>query len=115
MLSVVSWYTQPFIGSYSASKAAEFALTNGVRIELRAQGTLVVGVHAGYIDTDLTASFKDVDKISPVVVAEKTMEAITAGAEEVLADEPSQMVRAALAADPQALNQQMQQLWDSSR
>jgi NAD(P)-dependent dehydrogenase (short-subunit alcohol dehydrogenase family) len=59
MLSVFSWYTYPFFGSYSASKAAEFSLTNGVRIELRAQGTLVVGVYAGFIDTDFT------DRIDP--------------------------------------------------
>jgi NAD(P)-dependent dehydrogenase (short-subunit alcohol dehydrogenase family) len=55
ILSVASWITLPVNGSYSASKAAELALTNGIRIELRSHGTLVVGVHAGYIDTDMVA------------------------------------------------------------
>ena len=40
-------------GSYCASKAAAWSLTRAVRFELRAQGTLVVGVYAGYIDTDM--------------------------------------------------------------
>jgi short-subunit dehydrogenase len=40
----------PFTGSYGASKAAALALTNGARIELHKQGTLVVAVHASFID-----------------------------------------------------------------
>jgi NAD(P)-dependent dehydrogenase (short-subunit alcohol dehydrogenase family) len=37
-------------------EAAERSLTNGTRVELHQQGTHVVGVHASYIDTDLTAT-----------------------------------------------------------
>jgi len=55
MLSVVSFFSAPTQGSYCASKAAEWSLTKAVRFELRAQGTLVIGVYAGYIDTDMTA------------------------------------------------------------
>jgi NAD(P)-dependent dehydrogenase (short-subunit alcohol dehydrogenase family) len=55
MLSVVSFFNAPMQGSYCASKAAEWSLTKAVRFELRAQGTLVIGVYAGYIDTDMTA------------------------------------------------------------
>ena len=55
MLSVVSFFNAPMQGSYCASKAAEWSLTKDVRFELRAQGTLVIGVYAGYIDTDMTA------------------------------------------------------------
>ena len=53
VLSVASWLASPFNGSYGASKSAEWALTNAIRVELRASGTLVVGVHAGWIDTDM--------------------------------------------------------------
>ena len=53
MLSVVSWSTAAFLGGYAASKTAELALTRGVRIELRSQRTLVVGVYAGLVDTDM--------------------------------------------------------------
>src|SRR5271155_5601624 len=52
MLSVVSFYTNSINPSYGASKAAAWSLTNGIRIELARQGTLVVGVHASFIDTD---------------------------------------------------------------
>jgi NAD(P)-dependent dehydrogenase (short-subunit alcohol dehydrogenase family) len=44
--SVTSFYTNPFDASYGASKAAAWSLTNGVRLELHHQGTLVVAVHA---------------------------------------------------------------------
>ena len=53
VLSVVSWFNAAMQGTYCASKAAESSLTKAVRCELRAQGTLVVGVYAGYIDTDM--------------------------------------------------------------
>jgi len=55
MLSVTSFYTNPLDASYGASKAAGWSLTNGIRIELAHQGTLVVAVHASFIDTDMAA------------------------------------------------------------
>jgi NAD(P)-dependent dehydrogenase (short-subunit alcohol dehydrogenase family) len=114
MLSVVSWFTNPFLGSYAASKAAEWSLTNGVRVELRAQGTLVVGVYAGFIDTDM-ASGLDVSKISPQEVAAKTIEAIATEHEEVLADTRSPQIRTALATDSQAFYQRIQERWDHAQ
>ena len=64
ILSVVSWFNAPVQGTYCASKSAEWSLTKAVRFELRAQGTLVVGVHAGYIDTGMTAGLS-VAEIQP--------------------------------------------------
>ncbi len=64
ILSVVSWFNAPVQGTYCASKAAEWSLTKAVRFELRAQGTLVVAVHAGYIDTGMTAGLS-VAEIKP--------------------------------------------------
>jgi NAD(P)-dependent dehydrogenase (short-subunit alcohol dehydrogenase family) len=52
---MLSFFTNPFNASYGASKAAGLSLTNGVRIELAHRGTLVVAVHAGFIDTDMAA------------------------------------------------------------
>jgi NAD(P)-dependent dehydrogenase (short-subunit alcohol dehydrogenase family) len=51
ILSITSFFTNPFNASYGASKAAAWSLTNGIRLELHHQGTLVVAVHAGFIDT----------------------------------------------------------------
>lgn len=113
MLSVLSWLMSASSGSYSVSKAAEWTMTNGIRIELRAQGTLVLGVHAGYIDTDMTTKI-DAPKSRPEDIAAKTIEAIAAGQEEVLTDQFSQDVKAALTTDPQSLNRQAQQTWDRS-
>ena len=110
----MSWFTNPAAGSYGASKAAALALTDSIRIELRAQGTLVIGVHAGYIDTDMAASI-NAPKSRPEDVATATMDAIVAGHEEVLADKSSRDIRAALDADRQSLNRQMQQVWDSRK
>ena len=53
VLSVASWINGPMLATYGASKSAAWALTNGLRIELEGQGTQVLGLHAGFIDTDL--------------------------------------------------------------
>jgi NAD(P)-dependent dehydrogenase (short-subunit alcohol dehydrogenase family) len=98
MLSVSSFYTAPFDPSYSASKAAELSLTNGIRMELSQQGTLVVAVHASFIDTDMAAGI-DAPKISPESVARQAFDAVEAGQIEVLADERSRFVKAALPRD----------------
>ncbi len=55
VLSVSGFYTDPFEASYSASKTVASALTNGVRTEVHHQGTLVVAVHAAFIDNDMAA------------------------------------------------------------
>lgn len=99
MLSVLSWVTIPGAPLYSASKAAAWSLTNALRKELRGQGTLVVGVHAGYIDTDMISSI-EAPKIPPAEVARQVIEAIEHGREEVLADEVSRQVKAGLSGDP---------------
>ena len=80
---------------YAASKAAEWSLTNDLRIGLREQGTLVVGVYAGDVDTDATKKL-DVPKVSAAEVAEKTMDAIVGNDPEVLVDESAQRVRSLL-------------------
>ena len=86
MLSITSFFTNPFNASYGASKAAEWSLTNGVRIELHHQGTLVVAVHAGFIDTEM-AALTNAPKISPESVAQQVFNAVEVGQIEVLADE----------------------------
>ena len=55
MLSVVSWFTNPATATYCASKHAALAVSDGMRIQLRAHGIQVTAVYAGFIDTDMTA------------------------------------------------------------
>jgi len=98
MLSVASWLALPDLGTYPASKAAAWLLTNTLRTVLHGQGTLVVGVHAGFLDTDMAAAVPG-PKLDPAEVARQTVAALEAGDEEVLADEVSRNVKAALADD----------------
>ncbi len=112
VLSVLSFVSMPQGATYGASKAAAWSLTNALRIELRRQGTLVVAVHAGFIDTDM-ATGVDAEKVSPQSVASQIVAALEAGAEEVLADPTSEMVKAALPNDLTALYPALQAQWDA--
>jgi NAD(P)-dependent dehydrogenase (short-subunit alcohol dehydrogenase family) len=98
LLSVVSWVAMPHLATYSASKAAGWSYSNASRIQLATQGTEVVGVHVGYVDTDLTAELEG-DKIAPSVVATSALDALAAGAPEALVDEFSRNIKAGLADD----------------
>ena len=113
MLSVTSFYTNPFNASYGASKAAAWSLTNGVRLELHHQGTLVVAVHAGFIDTDM-AALVDVPKVSPESVARMVFDAVEAGQIEVLADERTRTVKASLSRDHELIYPPVQEFWDAA-
>lgn len=114
MLSVVSWFVAPFNATYCASKHAALALTDAVRIELKSQGTQVLAVYAGYIDTDMAAGVKR-PKTSAQQVAERTLEGIRKGQDHVRADERSEQAWQAMKTDPAALHAQMQQQWDEGK
>ncbi len=99
ILSALSWMTSPEVGGYSASKAAAWSLTNVTRGELRDQGTQVVGVHVGYLDTDMAAHV-DGPKLAPADLVAQVIEALEKGEEEVLGDETSRFVKSALSGSP---------------
>ena len=102
VLSALSWAAMPGAGAYSATKAAAWSFTNTARAELRDQGTLVVGVHLGFMDTDMVAHL-DVPKVAAVDVADRILDAVAAGEEEVLADGPARALKEALAGPPKGL------------
>ena len=112
VLSVLSFVSMPQGATYSASKSAAWSLTNALRIELRQQGTLVVAVHAGFIDTDMAAAVSG-EKVSPESVAQQIVAAVGEDAEEVLADPTSEMVKAALPDDLKTLYPAFQAQWDA--
>ncbi|MBO0838284.1 MAG: SDR family NAD(P)-dependent oxidoreductase, partial [Actinobacteria bacterium] len=113
ILSIVSWFANPQNSSYCASKSAAWSLTNAARIELRRQGTLVTGVFAGVIDTEMGAAFPHLPKISPQSVVDQTLDGIEAGAEEVLCDDRTRSVKAALPDDLAVVYPQFQAIWDA--
>ncbi|WBB98031.1 MULTISPECIES: SDR family oxidoreductase [unclassified Solwaraspora] len=99
VLSALSWSAYPGAGGYAAAKAAEWNLTNAVRLELAAQHTQVTGLLMGAVDTDMMASY-DGPKSDPAVIVKAALDGLEAGEWEVLADETARAVKASLAADP---------------
>ncbi|MCW2526822.1 MAG: short-chain dehydrogenase [Pseudonocardiales bacterium] len=99
VLSALSWFSWDGATSYSAAKAAEWALTSGTRVELAAQGTQVVGVHLGAADTDMMSGYEG-PLLDPADVVRAALDGLVAGSVEVLVDDWSRTVKAALAQDP---------------
>ena len=95
VLSIASWINRPTLGVYGATKSAAWALTNGLRHELRAQGTQVTGLHMGFVDTDLTRGL-DFPKASPETIARLAFDGLEAGELEVLADDLTRQVKQSL-------------------
>jgi len=102
VLSVLSWMSMPRVGAYSAAKAAEWSLTNALRLELAAQGTRVTSLHVGFMDTDM-ARRVTAPKADPADIARIALDAIEKGETEVVADETSQQVLAGLSAGVRGL------------
>jgi NAD(P)-dependent dehydrogenase (short-subunit alcohol dehydrogenase family) len=114
VLSVVSWIGMPALATYSASKSAAWSFTNSSRVELTRQGTQVVGVHVGFVDTDLTAGL-DTDKIPPAAVADSALDALEAGASEAVVDEFSRSIKSGLHDDQQLLYPGILAQFDAAR
>ncbi len=106
MLSIAARINAPFIASYSASKAAAASLTQGVRAELAKQGTLVVGVFPGPVNTDMIAGW-ETEKVPPRMIAEAALDAVEAGVEDVYPDPHSRELALRLARDPKALERSL--------
>jgi len=97
VLSVASWVNGGQLAAYSASKAAAWSLTNALRHELAAQRTQVLGLHMGYVDTDLTRGL-DAPKSSAEDIVSRALDALEAGQHEVLADVLTQQVKQGMTA-----------------
>ena len=95
VLSVLSWLSAPDVAAYCASKAAAWSLTNSLRQALAPQGTAVMGLHVGYMDTDMTSGI-EAPKISPDEVARGALDALSQGATEYLADDISRQIKQSL-------------------
>jgi NAD(P)-dependent dehydrogenase (short-subunit alcohol dehydrogenase family) len=101
VLSALSWFAAEDAGGYAAAKAAEWNMTNAVRLELQGSGVAVQGVHLGAADTDLMAGYEG-DMIDPAEVARASLDGVERGAAEVVVDDWSALVKASLAHAPEA-------------
>jgi NAD(P)-dependent dehydrogenase (short-subunit alcohol dehydrogenase family) len=99
VLSALSWFAAPGAGGYAAAKAAEWNMTNALRLELEGQGTLVQGVHLGAADTDIMKGYEG-PMLAPRDVARAALDGVAGDAIEVLVDEWSRMVKDSLSGDP---------------
>lgn len=102
--SAMAWFAVG--GIYSATKAALWSATNSLRVELHPAGVQVVGVHVGWVDTAMAAGSTD-PKLDPAVLVARVLDATEAGEYEVLADETSVQLKAALSAPLEALYPQL--------
>ncbi|MFJ3762787.1 SDR family oxidoreductase [Streptomyces sp. NPDC090080] len=100
MHSILSWGAGA--GIYGASKAALWSLTNSLRIELAAQHTQVVGVHVGFVDTEMTETLR-VDKMAAADVARIALDGVEHGDTEVLVDGRTVAIKAALSGPVEGL------------
>ena len=94
--SVASVKTFPNMATYCASKAASYSITQGLRDSMKEQGTQVVSVHPGPIQTDMgrEAGFGD-SAASPSYVANAIFDAIAEGRFHAWPDPMAQQVEAA--------------------
>ncbi len=95
----------PMAGSASASKAAVLILTHAIRAQLAKQGTHVVLVVPGAMDTDMAAGFPP-PKADPLEVANFILDAVENGGEDIYPDAMSQAIMEGFATDRIAAEKQ---------
>jgi NAD(P)-dependent dehydrogenase (short-subunit alcohol dehydrogenase family) len=98
--SVLSWWHPAELGSYAASKAAAWAMSNALREELAPRGITVSALHVGLMGTDMTAGMPTADKTDPADVAAQTLDGIEAGLPEILADDITRQIKQGLSQTP---------------
>lgn len=109
VLSAAAWATVGGNTAYAAAKSAEWGLTNGVRLELQPQGTLVAALVPGLVGTQTLFDFVERQGIDvpegvvtdPADLVRLALDGLEAGDVEIL-DTLGAEAKAALAGPPQA-------------
>lgn len=96
--SVMAWLGLEHSNSYGASKAAVWALSNGLRVELADAGTQVSSLLMASTDTDMMSAF-DIPKHRPEDIARIALDRFADGELEILADDAAVELKASLSAD----------------
>jgi NAD(P)-dependent dehydrogenase (short-subunit alcohol dehydrogenase family) len=100
--SVAGLVGMPMVLTYSSTKAALHSLTQSTRQMLRGQGTRVVGVYPGPVDTDMAAAVT-IPKTSPASVAQAVLDGLEEGLEEIYPDPFAREYGDAYAVNPKGL------------
>jgi NAD(P)-dependent dehydrogenase (short-subunit alcohol dehydrogenase family) len=106
MLSILARVNLPMYGSLCASKAAALSLSQGVRAELAKQGTLVVAVMPGAVDTEMERNFPP-PKLPPSEAAGAALDGVEQGLEEVYSGDMASGMSQGLAGDPKAVEKDL--------
>lgn len=104
VISVGGLINFPIFLAYGASKAAQHSITQGMRAMLAAQGTRVVGVYPGPVDTDM-AERVPMEKVSAASVAVAILDGLESGAEDIFPDPFALQIGATYSTSPKALEQ----------
>jgi NAD(P)-dependent dehydrogenase (short-subunit alcohol dehydrogenase family) len=92
ILSALSWVSSGTVGAYTAAKAAEWALTNDLRLNLYPQNVRVAGLHVGFMETDMTSSLV-VPKSNPEDIAKIAIDGLESDSFEIVADDVSRKIQ----------------------
>ncbi|CAN5557660.1 SDR family NAD(P)-dependent oxidoreductase [soil metagenome] len=109
VLSAAAWTTVDGNTAYAAAKSAQWGLTNGVRLELAAQGTLVAALVPGLIGTQTLFDYLERHGVElpegavldPADLVRLALDGLAAGDIEIL-DRQGAQAKATLAGPPQA-------------
>lgn len=102
ILSALSWVSSGTVGAYTAAKAAEWALTNDLRLNLHPQNVRVAGLHVGFMETDMTSGL-EVPKSNPADIAKIAIDGIESDSFEIVADDTSRHIQSILAGGVSAI------------
>ncbi|MEO1245766.1 MAG: SDR family oxidoreductase [Pseudomonadota bacterium] len=91
VVTIAAFVNFPGIGGYSASKAALFSMSQGLRIELAPRGVSVHTVNPGPIDTDMAKDL-DMDKTSPEEAARRIVAGLRDGQADIFPDAGSEQM-----------------------
>ena len=111
VLSILSHVNLPRVGSYSASKAASYSLTQALRAEL--PSTLVIAVLPAFLDTDM-AKRLPLPKLAPSAVAAQIVEALELEIEDVYPGEAADIVER-LRREPKVVERQFGRMLVATR
>ncbi len=102
IVSLLARVSIPAIGSVCGSKAALLLMSNGVRAELAGQGTRVMAVLPGPIDTDMTPGGES----RPADIAADILRAVAEERREIWPGPMAQNIRRRLREDPEAVERE---------
>jgi len=108
MLSILARVSLPLRSGLAASKAASLSMTQTARAVLARQGTHVLAVMPGVMDTDMERDYPP-PKLDPQIVADAALDAIESGEEEIYPGDMAGGIAAGLSQDAKAVERDLAQ------